>query len=178
MLTEHLARYVDKDSTNRGKAGYWAARDSERAGKMMEACALYDATVYRYGANWYGYIALQRLTALRGRGQCQSTPNFPAGSLIPKAVANLKTITVAPETSTAKELERAEKSEELSTVGLFDWAIDELKASAENRRKQSENQSCAGKTLSSERRSGQCAFVAGEKLPRLRADVSRRTRTR
>lgn len=127
MLTEHLARYVDEDTTNRGKAGYWAARDSERAGKIAEACALYDGVVYRYGANWYGYIALQRLTALRSRGQCQSTPNFPAGSLIPKAVANLKIITVAPETSTPKELERAEKSEELSTVGLFDWSIDELK---------------------------------------------------
>ena len=127
MLTEHLARYVDKDTTNRGKAGYWAARDSEKAGKITEACALYDAVAYRYGANWYGYIAEQRLTALRGRGQCKTAPNFPAGSLVPKAVANLKIITVAPETSTPKELERAEKSEELSTVGLFDWAIDELK---------------------------------------------------
>lgn len=126
MLTEHLARYVDKDTTNRGKAGYWAARDSELANKIPEACALYDGVLHRYAANWYGYLALQRLTSLRGRGQCQTPPNFPANSLIPKAVANLKTVTVAPETSTAKELERAEKSEELSTVGLFDWAIDEL----------------------------------------------------
>ena len=46
---------------------------------------------------------------------------------MPKAAENLKLITVAAETSTPKELERAEKSEELSTVGLFDWAIDELK---------------------------------------------------
>ena len=127
MLVEHLARYVDKDSTNRGKAGYWAARDSELAGKIAEACAIYDATVYRYGANWYGYLALQRLTSLRGRGQCQTTPNFPAGSLVPKAAANLKVVTVAAETSTAKEMERAAKSEDLSTVGLFDWGIDELK---------------------------------------------------
>ncbi len=35
-------------------------------------------------------------------------------------------VTVAAETATQKELERAEKSEELSTIGLFDWAIDEL----------------------------------------------------
>lgn len=126
MLTEHLARYVDKDTANRGKAGYWAARDSERANKVVEACALYDAMLHRYAANWYGYLALQRLTAMRGRGQCQTVPNFPVNSLIPKAVANLKTITVAPEIATEKELERAEKSEELSVVGLFDWAIDEL----------------------------------------------------
>ncbi|MEO8072376.1 MAG: transglycosylase SLT domain-containing protein [Acidobacteriota bacterium] len=127
MLTEHLARYVGEDTTNRGKAGYWAARDSERAGKINEGCALYDATNYRYGANWYGYLALGRLTTMRGQGKCQSIQQFPAGSLIPKAVANLKIITVAPETATLKELDRAENAEELSTVGLFDWAIDELK---------------------------------------------------
>jgi len=127
MLLEHLARYVDKDSTNRGKAGYWAARDSELAGKTNEACALYDATAYRYGANWYGYLALQKLTALRGQGKCQGAANFGAGSLVPKAVANLKVVTVAAETSKEKELDRVEKSEDLSIVGLFDWGVDELK---------------------------------------------------
>ena len=127
MLVEHLARYADEDTSNRGKAGYWAARDSERAGKIPEACALYDAVIYRYNSNWYGYIADQRVKALRGRGQCQSGANFPAGSLIPEAVKNLKLVTVAAETATPKELARAEKSEDLSTVGLFDWAIDELR---------------------------------------------------
>ena len=126
MLTEHLARYVDKDSTTRGKAGYWAARDSERAGKTAEACALYDAVLYRYGANWYGYLALQRLTNLRGQGKCQTAPQFPVGSIVPKAADNLKTITVATETSTPKEIERATKADELGAVGLFDWAIEEL----------------------------------------------------
>ncbi len=82
MLTEHLARYVDEDTTNRGKAGYWAARDSERAGKTNEACALYDATNYRYGANWYGYLALGRLTTMRGQGKCQN------GSAISRRIIN------------------------------------------------------------------------------------------
>lgn len=127
MLTEHLARYVDKDSTNRGKAGYWAARDSERAGKTNEACALYDAVLYRYGANWYGYLALQRLTNLRGQGKCQSASQFTADSLVQKAAENLKTVTVAAETATGRELERAEKSDELGAVGLFDWALEELR---------------------------------------------------
>lgn len=121
MLTEHLARYAQRDTTNRGKAGYWSARDSERAGKTAEACALYDGVNYRYSANWYGYLAQQRLAAL----SCPASQ--PAGdSLVAKAVAALKTITVAPETSTPVELARAEKSDELSMVGLFDWAIDEL----------------------------------------------------
>ncbi len=72
---------LTKTATNRGKAGYWAARDSERAGKINEACALYDATTYRYGANWYGYLALGRLTTMRGQNKCQTPPQFPAGSL-------------------------------------------------------------------------------------------------
>ncbi len=126
MLIEHLARYVDKDSTNRGKAGYWAARDSERAGKTAEACALYDAVAYRYGANWYGHLALEKLTRMRGEGKCQTPPQFAAGSLVPKAAANLKVVTVAAETATEREIERAEKSEELSIVGLFDWGVEEL----------------------------------------------------
>jgi soluble lytic murein transglycosylase len=120
MFIDHLARYVDKDTTNRGKAGYWAARDSERAGKTADACALYDAVVYRYSANWYGYLAQQRLAAL----SCPASRNLDP--LVAKAATNLKTVTVAAETSTAKELERAEKSDQLSTIGLFDWAIDEL----------------------------------------------------
>jgi soluble lytic murein transglycosylase len=82
--------------------------------------------MHRYAANWYGYIASQRLTNLRGQRKCQTPPVFPAGSLVPKAIANLKTITVAAETSTEKELERAAKSEELGVVGLFDWAVEEL----------------------------------------------------
>lgn len=127
LLIEHLARYTDRDTTNRGKAGYWAARDAERAGKLDEACVLYDALIYRYGANWYGYLGFGRLTALRGRGECRESPKFSPDSLLSRAAANLKTITVAPETAGSPELARAEKSDQLSTVGLFDWAIDELR---------------------------------------------------
>ena len=126
MLTEHLARYAAKDTTNRGKAGYWAARDSERAAKIAEACALYDAVNYRYGANWYGYLAMQRTANLRAQGKCQTPAPFAAESLIGKAVANLKTVTVAAETSTARELTRIEKAEQLGIIGLFDWAVEEL----------------------------------------------------
>jgi soluble lytic murein transglycosylase len=126
MLAEHLARYADKDTTNRGKAGYWSARDSERAAKMGEACALYEAVIYRYAANWYGYLALQRLTNLRGQGKCQTPAQFAANSTVGKAVANLKTVTVAAETAAERESARAENADELGTVGLFDWAFEEL----------------------------------------------------
>lgn len=124
MFIEHLARYADKDTTSRGKAGYWSARDSERAGNIADACALYDGVAYRYGANWYGHLALQRVGALRSQGRCQDGGG--TSDMVRKAVANLKKVTVAPETSTARELDRVEKSDELSIVGLFDWSIDEL----------------------------------------------------
>ncbi len=126
MLTEHLARYAAKDTTNRGKAGYWSARDSEKAAKISEACALYDAVIYRYSANWYGYLALQRLTNLRGQGKCKTTSAFAADSLVGKAAANLKTVTVAAETSTAKESARTDNADGLGTIGFFDWAFEEL----------------------------------------------------
>ncbi|HRH40926.1 MAG TPA: lytic transglycosylase domain-containing protein [Pyrinomonadaceae bacterium] len=126
MLTEHLGRYADKDTTNRGKAGYWSARDSERAGKINEACALYDALIYRYNSNWYGYLASQRLASLKALNNCKTPPNFGKDSIIGKAINNLKSVTVAPETSTIKEQERFGKAEQLSIIGLFDWAIEEL----------------------------------------------------
>lgn len=126
MLTEHLARYADKDTTYRGRAGYWAARDSERAGKTAEACALYEAVMYRYGANWYGYLAQQRIANLRALNRCQGSQNFAKDSLVGKAIVNLKTVTVAKETSTTKEQERFVKADQLSIVGLFDWALEEL----------------------------------------------------
>jgi len=121
MLTEHLVRYAARDTTNRGKAGYWAARDSQRAGKTAEACTLYEGVIYRYSANWYGYLAQQRLASM----------NCPSGQMSPDRLANnaaaaLRSITVAPETSTDKELARVEKGDELGSVGLFDWAIEEL----------------------------------------------------
>jgi len=120
LFIDHLARYVDKDTTNRGKAGYWAARDSERAGKKDDACNLYNAVSYRYAANWYGYLAQQRLGAMACPGGSARDPRLA------KAIENLKSVTVAAETSTERELERGAKSDQLSTIGLFDWAIDEL----------------------------------------------------
>lgn len=132
MFIEHLARYADKDNTNRGKAGYWAARDSERASKTDDACNLYNAVVYRYSANWYGHLAGQRLASMKSQGRCggidgRGVYQLPTShSPLAKAIANLRLVTVAAETAGEKELARAAKSDELSIIGLFDWAIDEL----------------------------------------------------
>lgn len=131
LLTEHLAYYADKNTDNRGRAGYWAARDSERAGKLAEARALYNAVLVRYDANWYGYLAKQRLDAmLRSGGGAVPTKTFPAGSPVARAVANLQTVTVAEETAGADEEKTIVKADELNNVGLNDWALEELNRAA------------------------------------------------
>jgi len=125
LLTQHLANYADRNTDFRGKAAYWAARDSERIGKPAEARAIYQGLQARYDANWYGYLAKQRLDTM-GRNGNVPAKDFPADSEIGRAVANLKTVTVAEETAGASEDERIAKADQLSIVGMDDWALDEL----------------------------------------------------
>jgi soluble lytic murein transglycosylase len=128
QLTEHLALYADKNTDNRGRAGYWAARDSERAGKLAEARALYEGMQARYDANWYGYLAKLRLDVLSRSTQPKT---FAPDSLVARAVANLKTVTVAEETAGADEDARIVKADQLSNIGLDDWALKELAKAGE-----------------------------------------------
>src|SRR6185436_8562689 len=128
MLTEHLAYYADKNTDNRGRAGYWAARDSERAGKLADARALYEAMLERYDANWYGYLAKQRLDSMSRTAPAKT---FPPDSIVARAVANLKTVTVAEETVGAEEDARIIKADQLSNIGLDDWALKELAKAGE-----------------------------------------------
>jgi soluble lytic murein transglycosylase len=131
LLTEHLAYYADKNTDNRGRAGYWAARDSERAGKLAEARALYQAALGRYDANWYGYLAKQRLDAMMRSGVgTVPAKSFPADSVVGRAIANLQTVTVAEETAGAKEDKQIARADELNNVGLNDWALEELASAA------------------------------------------------
>ena len=128
LLTEHLANYADRNTDNRGRAGYWAARDSERSGKLAEARALYQAMLGRYDANWYGYLAKQRLDVL-SRNTAAKT--LPPDSLVGRAVANLQTVTVAEETAGVEEGKRIIKADELSNIGFDDWALSELEKATE-----------------------------------------------
>lgn len=128
LLTEHLALYAGNNSDFRGKAAYWAARDSERIGKLAEARAIYQGLLYRYDANWYGYLAKQRLDDLNRSGA--PAKDFPADSEIGKAVANLKTVTVAEETAGKNEDERIAKADQLNIIGTDDWALDELNSAS------------------------------------------------
>ena len=123
MLTEHLAFYADKNTDNRGRAGYWAARDSEKAGKLAEARTLYEAMLGRYDANWYGYLSRQRLDVISRTAPAKT---FPPDSIVARAAANLQTVTVAEETAGAEEETRIIKADQLSNIGLGEWAMNEL----------------------------------------------------
>lgn len=129
LLTEHLAVYAGNNSDFRGKAAYWAARDSERAGKVAEARALYQGILARYDANWYGYLAKQRLDDIARNGNAPQT-NFAPDSVIGRAVVNLQTVTVAQETAGAAEDARIAKADQLAIAGNEDWAMDELNNAA------------------------------------------------
>jgi len=128
LLTEHIAVYAGNNSDFRGKAAYWAARDSERVGKLAEARAIYQGLQERYDANWYGYLAKQRLDDLDRSGAPKQ--DFPADSPIGRAVANLKTVTVAEETAGPTENLQIAKADALTIVGTDDWALEELNSAA------------------------------------------------
>ncbi len=125
LLTEHIAIYAGNNSDFRGRAAYWAARDSERAGKLTEARAIYQGLQSRYDANWYGYLAKQRLDTMSRNGNV-SQVDFPADSAIGRAVANLQTVTVAEETAGPNEDVRIAKADQLAIIGTDDWALEEL----------------------------------------------------
>ncbi|HMH42803.1 MAG TPA: transglycosylase SLT domain-containing protein [Pyrinomonadaceae bacterium] len=128
LLTEHLALYAGNNSDFRGKAAYWAARDSERAGNRAWASAIYAALQKRYDANWYGYLAKQRLEDFQKAGVAQQTVS--EGSKEAKAIANLETVTVAEETAGPNEDAHIAKADQLSIVGTDDWALEELNVAA------------------------------------------------
>jgi len=126
LLTEHLAVYAGNNTDFRGKAAYWAARDSERAGNWPWAETLYAALQKRYDANWYGYLAKQRYDDLTRAGKVNQTV-LMEGSNEAKAVANLQTVTVAEETAGAAEDERIAKADQLTIIGADDWGLEELR---------------------------------------------------
>ena len=125
LFTEHLALYADRNTDNRGRAGYWAARDSERSGKLAEARALYQAMQSRYDANWYGYLAKQRLDTMN-RNRAAPAQTFARDSMIGRATANLQSVSVADETAGSAELEHITRADQLTNIGLEEWGIGEL----------------------------------------------------
>jgi soluble lytic murein transglycosylase len=131
LLLEHLAYYADRNTDNRGRAGYWAGRDLERAGRLAEARAIYQAMQQRYDANWYGILAKRRLDAMP-RAAASDQSNFAPDSPVARAVANLNTVSVADETAGADADATLRRADELDAVGLDNDAVAELDAALAN----------------------------------------------
>ena len=51
---------------------------------------------------------------------------YAADSVMGRAIANLQTVTVAEETAGPNEDKAIAKGDELTNVGLVDWALEEL----------------------------------------------------
>src|SRR5262249_42059780 len=64
-------------------------------------------------------------------GNTAPVKTFPGNSMVAKAVANLKTVTVAEETAGAEEEARILKADQLSIIGLDEWALKELAKAGE-----------------------------------------------
>lgn len=126
LLIEHLANYADKNTDNRGRAGYWAARDSQLAGKMGEADTLYEAMLKRYDANWYGYLAKQRLDEMQRAGLRRKYAVTTPSDVLTRAAANLEPIFIAKENALASSEQIIVKAKQLATINLDDYAFGEL----------------------------------------------------
>jgi len=129
LLVEHLADYGDV-TDNRGKAAYWSALDSERAGEKAQALTLYRALLRRYGAGWYGYNAERHIKELEKAGVKAQEP-MPDSALA-RAVAKLQDNPPVVETIKPADRERVEKAEQLGLIALHQTALNELEAARVN----------------------------------------------
>lgn len=127
-LVEHLAKVSNPEF--RGQAIFWAAYDAERAGQLPKAVALYQAVLKRYKYNYYGYLTLQRLGRLKQQNISPLKPN--EGSLLEKAIANIKPATPLAETATEKATPYIQRAEQLHEMGLDEQAFNELEIARKN----------------------------------------------
>jgi len=128
LLVEHLANYSD-ETDNRGKAAFWGAIDTERAGDKARALTLYRALLRRYGVGWYGINSERRITALTSQGvQPASIQN---DQVLRRAVAGLQEIKLPVEKSSASDREKVRRAEQLMKIAFNQSARSELESALE-----------------------------------------------
>ncbi|MGE0129374.1 MAG: transglycosylase SLT domain-containing protein [Blastocatellales bacterium] len=125
LLTEHVANYSNV-TDNRGKAAFWAALDTERAGDKETAMTLYRALLLRYGAGWFGVNAERRIAQLANEG-VRGKP-LESDLLLRRAVAGLQTVKLPQETVKDSDAERVTKAGQLMRIALYQSAMNELDA--------------------------------------------------
>ncbi|MBL8191081.1 MAG: tetratricopeptide repeat protein, partial [Acidobacteria bacterium] len=128
LLTEHLANYGTV-TDNRGKAAFWAAVNTERAGDKARAMTLYQAMLKRYGAGWFGLNAERRIERLTREGV--RPRSFDNDLMLRRAVEGLQPINLPKETLKDTDRERVRKAEQLMAIALYQQANVELEAARE-----------------------------------------------
>lgn len=125
LLTEHIANY-GLTTDNRGKAAFWAAVDSERAGDKPRALTIYRAMLTRYGAGWFGLNAERRIDRLTKEGVRARA--VESDLMLRRAVEGLQGINSVQETIKDADRERVQKAEMLMQIALHQSAMNELDA--------------------------------------------------
>lgn len=125
MLTEHVANY-NGVTENRGKAGFWAALDSEKSGDKARALTLYRAMLMRYGAGWYGVNAERRISKLVNEGI--QPKSIQADLILRRAVEGLQTVNLPQDNLKDRERQRVAKAEQLMRIAMLQSAMNELDA--------------------------------------------------
>ena len=121
MLTEHVALY-GAVTENRGRAGFWAALDSERIGDKARALVLYRAMLTRYGAGWFGLNSERHIAQLTAQGVRPAADD----ATLSAAVEGLQVISVPQESLKEAEMQRVREAEDLMRVGMYQSASNEL----------------------------------------------------
>lgn len=129
MLTEHVAAY-NEVTDNRGKAGFWAALDSEKSGDKPRALTLYRAMLMRYGAGWYGVNAERRINRLVGEGV--QPKSIQSDLQLRAAVEGLQTVRLPKDNLGEKERQRVARAEQLMRIAMLQSAMNELDAARAN----------------------------------------------
>ncbi|MEP7338938.1 MAG: transglycosylase SLT domain-containing protein [Acidobacteriota bacterium] len=129
LLTEHVANYGNV-TDNRGKAAFWAAVDSEKAGDKGRAFTIYQAMHTRYGAGWFGLNAERRIDRLTREGV--RAKGIGSDLVLRNAVEGLQTINAVRETIRDADAERIQKAEQLMQIALHQSSMNELDAARVN----------------------------------------------
>ena len=129
MLTEHIARYGER-TENRGRAGFWAAVNHERSGNRARALTLYRGLLRRYGAGWYGVNSEKRIARLATQ-RVEGQP-ISSDATLRQAIVGLQGIRSTRESLREADHERVAKAEQLTRLGLYQAAMNELEAARIN----------------------------------------------
>jgi soluble lytic murein transglycosylase len=127
LLTEHIANYGGV-TENRGKAGFWAAVDSDRAGNRARALALFRGMLTRYGAGWYGANSERRILLMEKEG----VRIAQSDTLARRAVEGLQVLNVPQETLSESDQHHIRKAEDLMRIAFYTSASNELDAARED----------------------------------------------